>query len=226
MIKTILAFGFLLSTIFIFGQEIKYVKAEKLNIRSGAGTEYEVVAKIMQGQKVKVFSNSGKWSIIEIENGTKGFVSTKFLSNITNTKSPNSKKESSWIGYIIAIGLLFYVIKKIKNFLLGSTTHSLSNSNSQRITSIEKQKIKKSYNNSAVYKFRVKGNGSIGGLKYIDGMNVEVAVSGLGSSGSPFNTMVEKLFVEEFAKKYNVTPNLHSTVKLLFRRANLDVEEL
>lgn len=30
----------------------------------------------------------------------------------------------------------------------------------------------------AVYRFRVKGSGSVGGVKYTDGMNVEVAVTG------------------------------------------------
>jgi hypothetical protein len=75
----------------------------------------------------------------------------------------------------------------------------------------------------AVYRFRIKGSGSAGGVKYTDGMNVEVAVTGLGSSGSPFNNIVEKLFVQEFAQKYNVEPRLESDIKMLFKSSRLDV---
>jgi len=78
----------------------------------------------------------------------------------------------------------------------------------------------------AVYRFRVKGNGSSGGVKYTDGMNVEVAVTGLGSQGSPFNNVVEKLFVQEFARKYNVEPRQHLGIKALFKRSYLDVEQI
>lgn len=74
MKKTLLTFGLLLITILTFGQQTKYVDTEELNIRAGAGTKYEVVYKISQGQKVTVLSDQGKWSEIELENGQKGFV--------------------------------------------------------------------------------------------------------------------------------------------------------
>jgi len=78
----------------------------------------------------------------------------------------------------------------------------------------------------AVFRFRVKGNGSSGGVKYTDGMNVEVAVTGLGSSGSPFNTITKKIFVQEFAQKYNVEPRLKNGIEALFISSRLDVEEI
>lgn len=78
----------------------------------------------------------------------------------------------------------------------------------------------------AVYRFRVKGNGSSGGVKYTDGMNIEVAVTGLGSSGSPFNNIVEKLFIQEFAKKYNIQEKDFSGIRMLFKRDRLDVQEI
>ena len=92
MKKTLLTFGLLLITILTFGQQTKYVDTEELNIRAGAGTKYEVVDKISQGQKVTVLTEQGKWSEIELENGTKGFVSTKFLSE-TETSSSSKKSE-------------------------------------------------------------------------------------------------------------------------------------
>lgn len=78
----------------------------------------------------------------------------------------------------------------------------------------------------AVYRFRVKGNGSSGGVKYTDGMNVEVTVTGLGSNGSPFNNIVEKLFIQEFMSKYRVEERLRSGVKAMFISRRLDVEKI
>jgi hypothetical protein len=77
-----------------------------------------------------------------------------------------------------------------------------------------------------VYRFRVKGNGSSGGVKYTEGMNIEVAVTGLGSNGSPFNNIVEKLFVQEFMSKYRVEERLKFGVKAMFKSSRLDVETI
>jgi uncharacterized protein YraI len=218
MKKTLLTFGLLLITILTFGQQTKYVDTEELNIRAGAGTKYEVVDKISQGQKVTVLTEHGKWSEIELENGTKGFVSTKFLSETeTSSSSKKSEKKNSWIGYVLVIGFVLYGLKK----LFGSSS---SNSSSNRNTSTNRQEVRRKSGNSAVYRFRIKGSGSAGGFQYADGMNVEVAVKGLGANGSPFNNIVEKLFVQEIARKYNVEPRFHSGIKMMFKRDKLDVE--
>ena len=218
MKKTLLTFGLLLITILTFGQQTKYVDTEELNIRAGAGTKYEVVDKISQGQKVTVLTEQGKWSEIELENGTKGFVSTKFLSETeTASSSKKSDKKNSWIGYVLVIGFVLYGLKK----LFGGSS---SNSSSNRNTSTNRQEVRRKSGNSAVYRFRIKGSGSAGGFQYADGMNVEVAVKGLGANGSPFNNIVEKLFVQEIARKYNVEPRFHSGIKMMFKRDKLDVE--
>ena len=224
MKKTLLTFGLLLITILTFGQQTKYVDTEKLNIRAGAGTKYEVVDKISQGQKVTVLSDQGKWSEIELENGQKGFVSTKFLSDTQNSSSPTSDKKNSWISYLIVIGLVLYGLYKVKKFFSGLFSGSSSSSSSQRSTSTNKPEVRRKSSNSAVYRFRIKGSGSAGGFQYADGMNVEVAVKGLGANGSPFNNIVEKLFVQEIARKYNVEPRFHSGIKMMFKRDKLDVE--
>ena len=218
MKKQILTFGLLLITLLTFGQQTKYVDTEELNIRAGAGTKYEVVDKISQGQKVTVLTEHGKWSEIELENGTKGFVSTKFLSETeTSSSSKKSDKKNSWIGYVLVIGFVLYGLKK----LFGGSS---SNSSSNRNTSTNRQEVRRKSGNSAVYRFRIKGSGSAGGFQYADGMNVEVAVKGLGANGSPFNNIVEKLFVQEIARKYNVEPRFHSGIKMMFKRDKLDVE--
>ena len=224
MKKTLLTFGLLLITILTFGQQTKYVDTEELNIRAGAGTKYEVVDKISQGQKVTVLSDQGKWSEIELENGQKGFVSTKFLSDTQNSSSQSSDKNNSWISYLIVIGLVLFGLYKVKKFFSGLFSGSSSSSSSQRSTSTNKPEVRRKSSNSAVYRFRIKGSGSAGGFKYADGMNVEVAVNGLGAGGSPFNNIVEKLFIQEIARKYNVEPRFHSGIKMLFKRDSLDVE--
>lgn len=224
MKKPTLTLVFLLFAFLTFGQQTKYVDTEELNIRSGAGTKYEVVDKISQGQKVTVLSDQGKWSEIELENGQKGFVSTKFLSDTQNSSSQSSDKNNSWISYLIVIGLVLYGLYKVKKFFSGLFGGSSSSSSSQRSTPTNKPEVRRKSSNSAVYRFRIKGSGSAGGFKYADGMNVEVAVNGLGAGGSPFNNIVEKLFIQEIARKYNVEPRFHSGIKMLFKRDSLDVE--
>ena len=71
----------LLNSIIALSQETKYVNANELNIRSGAGKDFEVVTKATKNEKVNVISENGNWTEIETENGTKGFVSSKYLSN-------------------------------------------------------------------------------------------------------------------------------------------------
>ncbi len=80
----------------------------------------------------------------------------------------------------------------------------------------------------AVYRFRVKGNGSIGSVKYTDGMNVEVADTLARKGDNPFNTRVEKIFIQEFASKYNLKQDFSTTtaIKGMFRRDRLDVIEI
>ena len=132
------------------------------------------------------------------------------------------KKDSSWVNILIVLGIIGYGLYKIKNFFSG--LFGGSSSSSQRSSTPRTQEVRRKSSNSAVYRFRIKGSGSAGGFKYADGMNVEVAVTGLGANGSPFNNIVEKLFVQEIARKYNVDPRHHSGIKMLFKRDSLDVE--
>lgn len=112
----------LLFTVLTFGQDIKYVDTETLNIRENAGKQYNVIGQVNQGEKVTTISESNGWTEIETENGTKGFVASKYLSSDNQSKSKsssNSKKESSWISILIGLGILGYAIYKVKNFFSG-----------------------------------------------------------------------------------------------------------
>lgn len=152
MKKQVLTFGLLLITILTFGQQTKYVDTEELNIRAGAGTKYEIVDKISQGQKVTVLSDQGKWCEIELENGTKGFVSTKFLTDkASSNNSTSSSKNNSWNGYLIVIGFILYGLYKIKKFFSGNSS-SNSSSSSRREPIERRQETQATYNHSGTSK--------------------------------------------------------------------------
>lgn len=209
----------------VFGQDYKQVNTETLNVREGAGKEYNIVGQVNKGDNVTALSESGSWTQIETETGLTGFAATKYLSSeIEEQPKNNDKKESSWFGILIVLGVIGYGLYKVKNFFSGLFSGTSTRSSSQRSTPTKKQEVRRKSSNSAVYRFRIKGNGSAGGFKYVDGMNVEVAVSGLGAGGSPFNNIVEKLFVQEIARKYNIEPRFHSGIKMLFKRDSVDVE--
>lgn len=210
-------------TVLAFGQDFKYVNTETLNVRENAGKQYNVVGQVNKGDKITAISENNGWTEIETVNGTKGFVATKYLTDTQSEHSENKNKENSWLGILIALGILGYIGYKVKNFFSGLFGSSSSGSSSQRSPS-QKKSTYRPTGNSAVYRFRIKGSGSAGGFKYADGMNVEVAVTGLGAGGNPFNNIVEKLFVQEIARKYNVEPRYHSGIKMLFKRDRLDVE--
>lgn len=131
MRKIFTTFGLFLITTLSFAQETKYVDTELLNVRSGAGTKYDVIDKISQGEKVTAYSTQGTWTEIELNNGTRGYVSSKFLSNSQNESSTSDKKGNTWVGYLFVIGLILYGLNKIWNFFSRGSSYSSSNSNSQ-----------------------------------------------------------------------------------------------
>jgi uncharacterized protein YgiM (DUF1202 family) len=178
---------FLLLTFQVFGQDYKNINTETLNIREGAGKDYNVVGQVNKGDRVTALSESGSWTQIETETGLTGFVATKYLSSATDEPKNSDKKDSSWVSILVVLGIIGYGLYKIKNFFSGLFGGSSSSSGSQRNTPTVKQEVRRKSSNSAVYRFRIKGSGSAGGFKYADGMNVEVAVTGLGAGGSPFN---------------------------------------
>lgn len=135
MKKLFLLISLFLTIILSFGQETKYVNTEQLNIRSGAGDNYEVVGKAEQGDKLTVISTTGQWSEIELEDGTKGFVSIRFLSNNSNSKS--SDKESSWLTYTI---LSILIISGLYKFIKGKSTSSNSKQRKKREYKVANEK--------------------------------------------------------------------------------------
>jgi len=222
MNRVIIIFIFLVfNSTQLFCQTYRVVNTQTLNVREFAGIEYEIIGKTYKNDKVKLLSEETEWSRIETDKGLIGYVATEYLSikddSIEGTERKESKKEednSTW--FYILIGIVI-----IESIFGGNSSKSKSSTSSK---SSKKQPISSSSRSSVVYKFRIKGSGTAGAVKFVDGMNVEVAVNGLGSSGSPFNSVVKELFVKEFANKYNIEPQFQSGIKMLFKQDRLDVE--
>lgn len=127
----------LLITLVASSQVIKYINTSELNIRDGAGTEYKIITKVVKNDKVTVLSERGKWSQIELENGLKGYVSTKFLSDNENSGSLNTSKDTSLVTYFFIFGLIVVIfgINKLSKFLgisSNSTRWNRANSSSDK----------------------------------------------------------------------------------------------
>lgn len=106
MRKLFTTFGLFLITTLSFAQETKYVVTELLNVRSGAGTKYDVIDKISQGEKVIAYSTQGKWTEIELTNGKRGYVSANFLSDERiNKESSKSENKGNWVYFLLIGGV-------------------------------------------------------------------------------------------------------------------------
>jgi hypothetical protein len=171
------------------------------------------------------------WIKIELATGDIGYVSTEFLSEPLKEETSQStdKRSSSWFGtifIIVSVIVLFNAARKtLFSTSKGSASRVTSGTKSQSKSQTTRNPIRSNKSNGVVYRYRIKGNGTAGGFKYVEGMNVEIAVKGLGaSSGSPFNTITEELFIQEISRKYNVEPRFQSGIKMLFKHDRLDVE--
>lgn len=121
---------FILITFKVIGQESKQVNTETLNIREGAGKEYNVVGKVDKGDKVNALSESGGWTKIETETGLTGFVATKYLSSATDEAINTDKNDSTWFNILVVLGVVGYGLYKLRNFF--SDLFGGNSSSSQR----------------------------------------------------------------------------------------------
>lgn len=79
---------------------IKYVNADSLNIREGAGTSYKILGTYKKGQEVKVVSIDGDWAKIQYEDGY-AYISNKYLVDKMPTDSENDNKDNNVVGDVI-----------------------------------------------------------------------------------------------------------------------------
>lgn len=66
------------------------VTADKLNVRSGPGIQYKVVATVKQNDYIRVFAGVGDWYIVQVEGDYVGAVSKKYVKPIYANSSGNT----------------------------------------------------------------------------------------------------------------------------------------
>lgn len=70
------------------------VTATELNVRSGPGTQYRVVATVKKNEYIRVFAGVGSWYIVQVEGDYIGAVSKKYVKLIYPNSSGNNTGES------------------------------------------------------------------------------------------------------------------------------------
>ena len=96
------------------------VTATTLNVRSGPGTKYNVVATVKKNEYIRVFAGVGDWYIVQVEGDYVGAVSKKYVKAIY----PGSSGSSS-----------------SNNNNSGTTTSSMSSDEKEVFNLINKQRI-------------------------------------------------------------------------------------
>ena len=120
---------------------IKYVNTNTLNIREGAGTEYEILGTYKKGQEVKVVSIDGDWAKIQYEDGY-AYISNKYLVDKMPTDSENDNKDNNVGGDVIIHENLSYSFDAMVDY-----EYKLSQQGYNRI----KANLSTNYQNSTKY---------------------------------------------------------------------------
>lgn len=71
------------------------VTATTLNVRSGPGTMYKVIATVKKNEYIRVFAGVGSWYIVQVEGDYIGAVSKKYVKAIYPNSSGSSNSGSS-----------------------------------------------------------------------------------------------------------------------------------
>ena len=74
------------------------VTADRLNVRSGPGTGYPVVATVTKNQYIRIFAGVGNWYIVQVEGDFVGAVSQKYVKPIYPNSSGTSSGTSTNTG--------------------------------------------------------------------------------------------------------------------------------
>lgn len=71
------------------------VTATKLNVRSGPGTQYNIVTTVSKNEYIRVFAGVGDWYIVQVEGDYIGAVSKKYVKAIYPSSSSSGSTEST-----------------------------------------------------------------------------------------------------------------------------------
>jgi len=107
LMVTILVFSIIIFNIStVFGMQHYYnvdfstgiVTASVLNVRSGPGTKYKVVATVKKNEYIRVFAGVGDWYIVQVEGDYVGAVSKKYVKAIYPGSSSGSGSSNGSSG--------------------------------------------------------------------------------------------------------------------------------
>ncbi len=71
------------------------VTATTLNVRSGPGTQYKIVATVKKNEYIRVFAGVGDWYIVQVEGDYIGAVSKKYIKAIYPNSSGSSNSSNT-----------------------------------------------------------------------------------------------------------------------------------
>ena len=74
------------------------VTADVLNVRSGPGTQYSVIAKVKKNEYIRVFAGVGDWYIVQVEGDYVGAVSQKYVKPIYPTTNSTEGSNNTNTG--------------------------------------------------------------------------------------------------------------------------------
>jgi len=61
--------------------DVRFVTADRMNFRSGPGTNFEIIGKVVNGDLTYVLESDGTgWVRVQLEDGTVGWLAERFLS--------------------------------------------------------------------------------------------------------------------------------------------------
>ena len=70
------------------------VTATTLNVRSGPGTQYKIIATVKKNEYIRVFAGVGSWYIVQVEGDYIGAVSKKYVKAIYPSSTGNTSTSS------------------------------------------------------------------------------------------------------------------------------------
>lgn len=70
------------------------VTASKLNVRSGPGTNFKIIATVDKNEYIRVFAGIGEWYVVQVEGDYIGAVSSKYVKPIYPNSSNNNSSGS------------------------------------------------------------------------------------------------------------------------------------
>ena len=71
------------------------VTASVLNVRSGPGTNYPVVAKVYKNEYIRVFAGIGNWYVVQVEGDYIGAVSSEYIKPIYPSNNTTNQTQST-----------------------------------------------------------------------------------------------------------------------------------